>query len=320
MKLILKLSVLATTSMLLSGCTGGNPPKVGYFVDSAVEGLTYTTPTQSGTTGADGSFSFREGESVTFFLYGKELISPKGFKYLTPFDVNDTTLNPNYSINLVRFLMAIDADGNPSNGIKLPEYNQTLDIDFNLSIKEFEDDSSGNLEDALADIAPGSSLPSVEDAVNHINESLSKINPNYNLNFEGRTGSSVIKNSACTINPDFEQGFEYTFGARSVTSFGDDSFNNNDGTCTGDSDETENRKYSTIPDGELFACAPTCSYKELNRVSFVPKDDDGRTAVVWMWHTPNTNTILYVKTILIDPKNPGNDDALSTFSEFVTLD
>lgn len=313
MKLILKLSVLATTSMLLSGCTGGNPPKVGYFVDSAVEGLTYTTPTQSGTTGADGSFSFREGESVTFFLYGKELISPKGFKYLTPFDVNDTTLNPNYSINLVRFLMAIDADGNPSNGIKLPEYDGNLNnVDFDQSIKNFQEDL--DVTTALAAIAPGSSLPEVEDAVNHINDSLSKINPSYTLNFEGRTGSSVIKNSRCA--PEDIRGFNYTFGARSVTAVGDDSF---DDDCDGDGDETITRQYSTIPDGELFACGPTCSYKELNRVSFVPKDDDGRTAVVWMWHTPNTNTILYVKTILVHPDGD-EEDKLSTYSELVTLD
>jgi hypothetical protein len=58
----------------------------------------------------------------------------------------------------------------------------------------------------------------------------------------------------------------------------------------------------------------------LNRISYVPSDTDGRTAVEWSWHTPSTNKIYTVKTILADPSNNNNPASLNTFYEVITLD
>jgi len=51
----------------------------------------------------------------------------------------------------------------------------------------------------------------------------------------------------------------------------------------------------------------------------VASDEDGRTAVVWTWHTPNSKVIVNIKRILVDPANPGQEAALSNFREILTF-
>ncbi|WP_019557472.1 hypothetical protein [Thiomicrorhabdus arctica] len=56
-KLTIVMSAIA--SLTLAGCGGGAPASgssTGVFVDSAVEGITYQTATQSGTTNAQGEY------------------------------------------------------------------------------------------------------------------------------------------------------------------------------------------------------------------------------------------------------------------------
>lgn len=311
------------TSLFLSACGGGggagtSNPATGYFIDSPVEGLSYSTLTQSGKTSSDGSFKFVDGENVTFSLYGQTLFSPKGYSYLTPFDVSDTSVNLGYSINLIRFLLALDVDGNPSNGIKLPSYNGTLNVNFNQSIRSFEADSDGKIADFLNSNAAGRPLASVSDAVAHFNSSLGNINSTYTLSLLGRTATSEIKNSNCTNNA--TGGWRYTFNATSMRMIGSDGFfNNGDGNCTVNAEGDITTQYADIPSGEFLDCAPTCTYKQLNRIKFIPNDVDGRVAVEYSWHTPNTNKIYYVKTILADLPNNNNPTALSTFREVITL-
>jgi hypothetical protein len=298
-KLVFLLLVINLVSC--NGSKKNKGPQTGRFIDAAVEGLDYSSATQSGKTDAEGKFQYLSGESVSFSLYGKRLLSPLGYEVLTPFDLNDSSLNQNYSINLVRFLMAIDEDQNPSNGIKLPEYDQEMDIEFSMSIQGFESDPKQI--SALDSIAPGRSLPSVQAAVEHVNESLSNIDPSYRLILTGKTARSVIKSSSC---PSTQTGLTYSFGTSTLTAQGSDGF---DQDCN--PSETYNTT-SNYADVEIFNCGPICNYKELNRVTY-KLDSDNRTAVEWVWHTPNTNQVIWVKTILAG----GN---LSTYTEIVTLD
>lgn len=335
MKNLFKLSIVTASVALMVACGGGNGnpsttanPLTGFFIDSAVQGLTYTTATQSGTTLADGSFKYLAGESVTFKLYGQTISSPLGYAFLTPFDSSDFSLNPNYSINIVRFLMALDADNNPNNGITLPDYSQNINIDFNKSIADFESNSNTEVVNALNSIASGRQLPAVRDAVTHINQSLASIDPDYTLNLVGKTATSTLTNTYCSN--DLVLGWRYAFSAQSVSLTGSDTFQtqNND-VCISPGEETFSIAYNgfEVPDdfevftsGDFLDCAPNCSYKQLNRVTYQDPDPDGRTAIVWSWHTPNTKKIVSVKTILIDPANPNQPAALTTSFEVVTLD
>lgn len=319
----LKFSFVTASVALMAACGGGGgggggtsstttTPLTGFFIDSAVQGLTYTSATQSGTTLADGGFKYLDGESVTFKLYGLTISSPLGFTYLTPFDLSDNSVDPNYSINLIRFLLALDEDSNPNNGIKLPAFNGVLDLNFNKSIRDFEADSDGKIRSFLVANANGRALATVQNAVSHFNSSLTSINPEYTLSLLGKTVTSTTKNTKCLNNVTATS--RYTFGATSMRIVGSDGFfNNGDGNCVVLADDDETIAYSELRPGEFLDCAPSCTYKQLNRIAFVPNDPDGRTAVEWSWHTPKSGVINYVKTILADPINNNHPASLNTF-------
>lgn len=315
----------ACSALLVSACGGGGSGSesgtaTGYFIDSPVQGLRYSTATRSGETGADGSFQYVSGETVTFSLYGKTLLSIKASTHLTPLDIDATAVNPNFSINLIRFLMALDTDGVPGNGIRLPAYTGTFDVDFNKSIAEFEADSDGKITAFLSANATGRSLATVQAAATHFTSSLASINSGYVLSLAGRTASSSMTDSYCSNNLTLTR--QYNFGVSSVTLQGDEDTFVTVGTsrvCSGNGSATSTITYASIKPGEFLDCAPNCTYRQLNRISFVPSDTDGRTAIEWTWHTPGTNTIVNVKTVLIDPRNPGQAAALSTFREVITL-
>jgi len=74
----------------LSGCLSGggsgstNSLETGIFIDSPVSGLEYRTASREGVTNADGAFSYRRGETLTFSLGGVELGSAAGQSLLSP--------------------------------------------------------------------------------------------------------------------------------------------------------------------------------------------------------------------------------------------
>lgn len=319
----------AIFSLLLAGCGGGGsgssapPPTVqsGVFVDSAVSGLTYATATQSGTTDASGTYKYVAGETVKFSLYGKEILSTPAYALLTPFDNSTQNLVSDYSLNLIRFLVTVDTDSNPANGITLPAFTGTFNVNFDQDMTAFENDA--NLASFLTTNAGGKTLVSLATAVTHFNSSVQSSNDSYVLQLTGRTGSSVITNNHCSNN--VTAGWQYTLGATSLTMVGSDTFNSSSvdatvaaATCTVGAASTLSGPYGP-PSGAWFDCGPSCSYSALNHVAVVT-DVDNRTAVVSVWHTPNTKVITYVKRIISDPATPAvMPSALSTFKEVITL-
>ena len=100
---------------------GGNSPITGKISDSYIQGLRYTTATQSGTTDANGTFSYLAGETVSFYV-GEILIgSTVGKSFITPFDLVPGAINSDDPTigNLLRFLITLDSDNNPDNGITI---------------------------------------------------------------------------------------------------------------------------------------------------------------------------------------------------------
>jgi predicted enzyme related to lactoylglutathione lyase len=111
---------------VLAGCGSNDPsapPPVltGTFVDSPVSGLSYQTASQSGITGADGSFLYRAGETVIFSAGEIVLGSTQGKTIVTPVDLaSGVNSSANMkAVNLCRFLQLIDADANHANGIEI---------------------------------------------------------------------------------------------------------------------------------------------------------------------------------------------------------
>jgi len=94
----------------------------GYFIDSAVANVDYkTTSGLSGTTDKFGRFQYKDADKVSLYigslLLGEVVPTEEGL--ITPKILADGDLEKEEL--LLRTLQTLDADGNPSNGIVIPE-------------------------------------------------------------------------------------------------------------------------------------------------------------------------------------------------------
>lgn len=136
--------------IILTACSDGGSSssssnvQSGVFIDSAVEGVTFTTATQSGTTDSDGTFIYLPGEIVSFYIGDILIGSAQGQDQLTPLEfvpgaVDET--DPQVT-NILRFVQSLDSDNNPDNGITISSMSATLAIgqslDFSLTTAAFE--------------------------------------------------------------------------------------------------------------------------------------------------------------------------------------
>jgi len=141
--------------LLLAGCGSSGGPTTGRLVDGPVAGLRYETPTFSGVTDVDGTFSYVPGETVRFYLGGTMLGQAPGGVRLTLFDLAGATpvtgnrriqaalRTPAYLhvVNLAVLLQTLDDDGDPSSGLVIrPEVASLYDgvtMDLTRSWYEF---------------------------------------------------------------------------------------------------------------------------------------------------------------------------------------
>lgn len=147
---------------VLSACGGGgdsrtpetNPPgpsivSRGVFIDSPVSGLGYVTNTQSGTTNANGEFSYVTGENITFSIGRIQFPTIFANATLTPLDVARTTDIDNQMVsNILVLLQSLDVDGNPANGISISPAATaaaTSNISFDVTPAAFAANTTINL-------------------------------------------------------------------------------------------------------------------------------------------------------------------------------
>lgn len=160
----------------------GSGLNTGRFIDSAVEGLYYHTPTQSGFTDAQGTYTYMDGETIRFSLGDVVLGEAPAQDFMTPMTLvpgaRDET-DPAVT-NMARLLQTMDYDNDPSNGIMIPDAVETemfdRHIDFDMSPQAFAQDPDVTmLMDALAGMDPayaGRMLVSAEDAQAHMGQTL----------------------------------------------------------------------------------------------------------------------------------------------------
>ncbi len=134
-------------AIIFYGCGGGgggggsssssSSVSSGSFIDSAVEGLTYSTPTQSGKTDNIGRFYYTNGETVSFYIGNIFIGSAIGGSQITPLEiVSSGDINNAKVLNIARVLQTFDSDKNPATGITLVDAAKNLDFvngDFNNS-------------------------------------------------------------------------------------------------------------------------------------------------------------------------------------------
>jgi uncharacterized repeat protein (TIGR02543 family) len=136
--------------LFFAACSGsGDDPVIreGLFVDAPVAGLTYETPTQSGVTDEDGTFFYEDGQTIQFFLGASPLGDAPAGPRLSPLDLVEDAEGPeNPAVtNMARLLLALDADCDPENGIRIDEALTSLfpenALDFSLSPDAFSQDA-----------------------------------------------------------------------------------------------------------------------------------------------------------------------------------
>jgi hypothetical protein len=285
----------------LAGCGGGGnssaptagtaQPSVltGVLVDSAVQGIAYSTPTRSGTTDVAGRFEYLGGETVTFSLYGQTIGQAVGGPTLTPFNLQSPTNHPDFALNLIRLLQTMDSDADPANGITLPTVAGSMSINLDQPTTAFDSDP------AVGSFIGTRTLVSASTAVAHLTGTIATSNPGYSVNLVGRTATSRVSFDFC---PGASLGITYSFAASSYTRTFDDSAAICDGgtsALTPPPDITFTGAYSTFPDISI-ACGPTCSYADLNRIVVGQLRANGRTSNLVVHHVPGTKVITSVWT------------------------
>jgi len=135
---LFKIAAVAALALAGFACSdsssSGSSTKTAKFVDSVVVGLGYKTSSGlKGVTNEEGEFEYKAGDTVIFFIGDIEFpgVIPSG-NYVTPAHIANTQdWEDSYmAVNIVRFLLSIDEDGNPDNGIQIPEAYTELAADM----------------------------------------------------------------------------------------------------------------------------------------------------------------------------------------------
>ena len=116
----------------------------GVFSDSQVEGITFETAKISGITDKNGVFFYHAGEEVSFSLAGVLLGKTQGKQMVSPVDLVKGAIDETNLIvtNISRFLLTLDQDCDPSNGIAISASIRDAitgkTVDFATGMEDFE--------------------------------------------------------------------------------------------------------------------------------------------------------------------------------------
>ena len=182
---------LALMSLTLSGCdywedadrkeeSSSSEDRLGVFVDSPVSGIAYSAETYSGITNAEGQFSYRLDEEISFSIGDIVLGTAKGEALVSPLQlvVGADSVEHASITNMLRFLQTLDADADISNGIHISAAVRNAakgkTINFHQLVGEFENDLT--VLGFIAENTNTSLLVSVDNARQHFSEVISAYN------------------------------------------------------------------------------------------------------------------------------------------------
>jgi hypothetical protein len=150
----------------------------GTFVDSLVEGLEFNAGGLIGTTDSTGQFFYDPGTPVTFFVGGIAVGTGPGQAVMTPVTLVPGAVDETNGtvINIVRFLMSIDDDRDPDNGIQISdavrEVARGLTVDFTFPPSTFAGNNGAALGALSAATSAGGTTVSELAAQDHLRKSL----------------------------------------------------------------------------------------------------------------------------------------------------
>jgi hypothetical protein len=163
------------------------------LVDGVVEGCEYETSSGiTGITDADGNFSFREGDSVTFSVGGVVLGTAtaediaEGHTFLQDIaDVDRGDLNDEYLENMATFLQSIDSDLDSDNIVISEQMRDALsdaDIDLRTATEQ-------EVQDLVESV--GGTYVDEEDAMEHVQDMLEEYTDMTSEDFDAHVSDDV---------------------------------------------------------------------------------------------------------------------------------
>ena len=157
-----------------SGSTPTAPILLGRLLDSAVAGASYSsTSGLNGTTNANGEFSYREGDQVSFTIGSVLLGKANGSSIITPLELTGATTTADQRVvNLSRLLQTLDSDLEPTNGIFISSsFRNALQgrsFNFEQSPEVFASEANTTLSSA----GTGRDLVAGKAALDHLHSTL----------------------------------------------------------------------------------------------------------------------------------------------------
>ncbi|WP_372972643.1 hypothetical protein [Marinobacter sp.] len=163
------------------GDTGGDTTTssgqelTGQFVDSPVGGLEYTRSDKGGEvflTSDQGEFTYLEDRTVNFRIGQLTIGSAAGKAVLSPRDLASDA----GATNIARVLQTLDDDGNPANGITISAQVRSNAARAATPVNIAETADLDSIEKDITDlVGDGRQLVSAEDAIAHLEETLTSI-------------------------------------------------------------------------------------------------------------------------------------------------
>lgn len=162
-KQLCRFTTAAGLTLVITACGGGGnnnndddtaaSTAQGVFKDSNVTGIRYASGAQSGITD-DGRFTYEVGQPVTFSLGGVTIGTAAGAETVTPLDMVSNGASSTKEVqNIVRFLLMLDSDEDPSNGITVSQSVQDMAANWSFQVDFSTDDLETELNEIRSDVA-----------------------------------------------------------------------------------------------------------------------------------------------------------------------
>lgn len=228
MKKVLLLAAYGILSALMAGCGsssgsgggGGGKNISGIFADAPVVGISFSCGSQTGVTGAGGSYSCAAGSTVTFKVGGIVICTAPPQAVMTP--VSCAQANGNSSANastpsvlaIAQFLISIGTPAGTTPGTlsTLTITSAELQAAAGLNL-DFSTATQGQLQTAVTAINPGQTLASPATAQNELTNTITtSAAGNYSGNYSGgATGTwTVTITSSGTVSGSFNDSVNGT--------------------------------------------------------------------------------------------------------------
>ena len=174
MKKVIGVSVAAAIAVALNGCGGSSSTEdtnigTAYYLDNAVEGVSYACGSVTGTTEEDGAFSFEKGESCTFTLAGITLREEAAENLVDGKKIVED------NVKVAQLLQSIDADGDLENGIQItPSVVEAV----SKAVEALDDPEKVLEETSVMELvveAAGGELRSEEEVVQHLAQTQTEV-------------------------------------------------------------------------------------------------------------------------------------------------